>query len=385
MKFNEAKIILEKEGVLKSSQNRAANAFYFPSKRDAKLILCLKNREIFSGGLKMWSNTSRKKKAIGRIIILFFDLKLLKIFFSKKFGYVNFENKKIKNLVSNNEILAFNIYVGLSKKNNTSLTFQLFSLNNRIYYSRLPLNNESNKHALNEFENSLYLSKNKANLYISSPISCKPSETSFYYIYPEVTGEISKYDLNSELYSLLRNLQSKTYVEIDDIYSEKYISSIDDVIQLQKGSIKERLIAVSDKHYKILRQAKYLESFYHGDFVYWNIIKEKNKFKLIDFEYSIKRFLPLFDLCHYIYIGNNFYLKQMRENEINFLIEKVKIFSKNEKSIFQEKENDDIIKSIIISYILNLLYRFVFIEGNLSKSIRVTSSIKNIFAIDNIC
>ena len=121
--FSEIKKTLEKESIL---DKNGSPAFIIPSKRNIKLILTLENRVFFKEGLKLWLNSTVKKKIISRVLLFFYDIRIIHLFYNNKTS-INYKNKRVKNLIPNDNIKTFNIYVGSSKKNNLSITFQLIS------------------------------------------------------------------------------------------------------------------------------------------------------------------------------------------------------------------------------------------------------------------
>ena len=220
--FNDVKESLEKEQIIYEG---GSNAFIIPSKKNIKLIVTLENRTLFNEGLKLWLNNTLKKNFLRICFLFLYDLKLIYLFYNNKIS-INYKNNLISNLVPFDKINTFNIYVGLSKKSNASFTFQLISKKN-IYYSRLPISKESNKFALNEFQNTQFLKLQQGtNINLNTPISCTQSISSCFYTYEMVGGNISQYDLNTKIIEILGILQSDKFVSFEKLIKENEILNI---------------------------------------------------------------------------------------------------------------------------------------------------------------
>lgn len=382
MMIKDIKKILEQEKILGSVNN---NAFLIPSKRNIKLVVTLKNRVHFEEGLKLWLNTTVKKLLLRKFFLFLFDSRLIYLFY-KNLISIDYNNEIINKLIPFDKIESFNIYVGLSKNNNACFTFQLITIKKNIYYSRLPINKESNKSALNEFRNIQYLnSKNNKDFNINTPLSYTPSFNYFFYTYMKVNGNLSKYDLNLKIIQILRVLQSNTFVSFNTLVEEVEEVEIYTILSKKEFLKKDKLKRIFDKTLCYLKRIRFKKTFFHGDFVFWNIMENKGFYSLFDFEYSKQKYLPLFDLCHYIYLGKGFYLKEMSESQMIYLFEKINKFSNSEKSVLVEKsENKLVVLNLIILFLFSILKRFFLIEGHFFEGDRIRYTLQNIYLAENL-
>ena len=270
--------------------------------------------------LKEWRPYSYWNFLFWRIFIFLRILKLTNILL--------FSNKKILNVSEdflnfnkyfNFEYISLAFYIG--KTNHPNRKSIIFLINKKSKECLYIIKRALTKKAWESLQNEYFVLKkleSEKNKFAPKPLFLDIPNKSFFQEY--LQGDPLSINLNNEHYIFLASLINKDkFVNLTKIKSKIYScyeKNFD--IFYKKGIINdlEKALSLSiwDKQIPSVR--------IHGDFTPWNLRfnKNKKKFYVFDWEYSIESFLPFYDLIFYKLSVKKFLNKNVRISKKDYLI-----------------------------------------------------------------
>lgn len=374
--------IIEKDGLI-ISKNKIPNAIALPSIQNPKYLISLEEKNVFFFGLGMLGSRSFKAILAKKIFAMIYRCGIIKYLLKSNLIHID-KNSDLMVLINQhyNEVSGVNIYLGVVKNENFSLTLQVIK-KNKQYYLRYPISSSSKKHAANELNNINYLQIKGLNLHIQQFDRVIPVNGNTLYAYEGISHSKTKSNLCHNKLKLLQNL---TYTQHgllnDNLFFQELNLSIRNILIQEAHALPQKLKDIYDETTELIASFFIRKAFFHGDFSPDNILISNRKFYLIDFEYSCDDFFACFDLFHYLYKVKKFHQKIITLNEIKF----IGIYVKKAYGDFpffdkSQTEKLDMLRYLFIYYLFFLLKRFLLDEKINVKSTVIVNLQESIFLL----
>lgn len=296
-----------------------------PSRKNAKVILAVGNKETAKNSFKIYNPFSAKAK-IFKSLMQFITVNFNKL--SMSFFRVELkENSEFIHFLNNKFQKSFksSVYNATLKD---KVVIQLQFEGKVFGYVKFPMNDLGLKNISNEIRAIELLSeKGILKLHMTSMIF----KGTPFFILPELKGNISNLG-DSEIIKLIEPYKKNIVLKLVEQARVKEIKTF--FVQrnmIDELKILEMVVKSSNESYH--------EAYEHGDFAPWNIVNTNDGLAAFDFEYFTEKGLEYFDLIKYHFQVGRLLKGKNHQELFNYISQKIDVIEiKQLVSLFLFKE-----------------------------------------------